>query len=235
MSRQINLYHPRFLKQREWLTLTSVAAATVLVLLLLVGAGAWAMSYAAARQADAAAAEAQLKVIQAQFAAATQAAAARKPNPQFMQELANAEQLLQRRDEIARLLESGAVGSTGGFADYLSGFARQAPEGLWLTGFTIGAGGSEMEVRGRMLNPAALPDYIRRLGNEQVFRGRNFAALTLNRPETPGAPGTAAVSAVGTVAPASTISARVIDFVLTPRRMEGQDVSEATAPREPKP
>ena len=238
MSRQINLYHPRFRKQREWLTLTSVAVATLVVLLLLAGVGAWAVSHAAARQAEAAAAEAQLKTVQAQFAAAAQAAAARKPNPQFAQELANAEQLLQRRDEIARLLESGTVGSTAGFADYLRGFARQAPEGLWLTGFTIGAGGSEMEVRGRMLNPAALPDYIRRLGNEKVFRGRNFAALTLNRPEPPGAAGTAAVpvtATAGTVVPASTIPVRAIDFILTPRRTEAQNASEATAAQGQKP
>jgi hypothetical protein len=223
MSRQINLYHPRFLKKREWLSLTSVTVATTVMLLLLAGAGAWSVQYAAKLQAEATAAEGRLKVAKDQFDLTVKASAARKPNPQFAQEVANAEQLLQRREEIARLLESGAVGNTAGFADYLRGLARQTPEGLWLTGFSIAAGGSEMEVRGRMLNPAALPDYIRRLGNEKAFRGRSFAALTLNRPETPGAAGTAAVPvgvAATAVSPASTFAGRAIDFVLTPRRID---------------
>ena len=82
-------------------------------------------------------------------------------------------------------MESGSVGSSRGFSDYLRGFARQAQDGLWLTGFFIGAGGSDIEIRGRMQNAGALPEHIRRLGGEAVFRGRNFSALNMTRAELP--------------------------------------------------
>lgn len=213
MSAQINLYHPRFLKQREWLTLGNLVLATVTLYAALAAAGGWAWQDAARRSEAAAAAEAQLKSAKDQVEAATKAAATRKPSPQLIAELESAEGLLRRRGDIARLLESGAIGSTGGFAEYLRGFARQMPQGLWLTGFTIGAGGNDMEIRGRTLNPAMLPDYIRRLGGEAVFQGRSFAALTMNRGEP----------AAGAVSSAPTPAAGPIDFVLMPRLAEAKE------------
>jgi multidrug efflux pump subunit AcrA (membrane-fusion protein) len=214
MSAQINLYHPRFLKQRDLLTLDHVIPVALGLYVVLALVGGWAWQEAATRKQTVLLAEAQLQTAKEQVDAATKAAATRKPNPQLIAELENAEGLLRRRGEIARLLESGAVGSTGGFADYLRGFARQVPEGLWLTGFTIGASGANMEIRGAMLNPAALPDYIRRLGAEKAFQGRNFASLTMNRADPPVVvrPATPVVAA----SPAPTLDSRPIEFVLMP-------------------
>ena len=223
MSTQINLYHPRFLKQRDLLTLGNLAlAAAVVYGVLGVGAG-WAWQNAAARKEAASVTEAQLKSVKEQVEAATKAAAVRKPSPQVIAELENAEGMLRRRGEIARLLESGAIGSTGGFAEYLRGFARQVPEGLWLTGFTIGAGGNDMEIRGSMLNPAALPEYIRRLGAEKAFQGRSFAALTMSRADPPAAPPPGKAVAVPV---ASTSGPLAIDFVLMPKRVEQKEAGQ---------
>lgn len=221
MSAQINLYHPRFLKQRDLLSLGNVALAVVATYAVLAAAGGWAWQNAAMRQEAATVAEARLRSARAQLEAETKAAAARKPSPQLVADLENAEGLLRRRVEIAGLLESGAVGSMGGFAEFLRGFARQAPEGLWLTGFKIGAGGNDMEIRGSMLNPTALPDYIRRLGAEKVFQGRNFAALTMNRVDP--APAVSPVGQGAAVTPAPTSAARPIDFVLMPGQGEAKE------------
>lgn len=224
MSAQINLYHPRFLKQRDVLTLGNVALAVGALYAVLAVAGGWAWQDAAARKEAAAAAEAQLKVAKEQVETATKAAAIRKPSQQLTAEADGAEALLRRRSEIAHLLESGAIGSTGGFADYLRGFARQVPDGLWLTGFTIGAGGNDMEIRGSMLNPAALPDYIRRLGTEKAFQGRSFAALTMNRVDPP--PVVRPVGLGAAVPPAPTLAPRPVDFVLMPKLIETKDVRQ---------
>jgi hypothetical protein len=96
-------------------------------------------------------------------------------------ELATAEELLRRRGEIVRLLESGELGSMDGFTKHFRGLARQVPDGLWLTGLTIGGGGSEIEIRGGVLNPSVLPGFLGRLGAEPAFRGRHFAALAITR------------------------------------------------------
>jgi hypothetical protein len=223
MSAQINLYHPRFLKQRDLLTLGNVALAAVALLTVLAAIGGWAWHDAATRIEAAAVTEEQLKLAKEQVDAATKAAAIRKPSPQLLAELESTEGVLRRRGDIARLLESGAIGNTGGFTDYLRGFARQAPEGLWLTGFTIGAGGNDMEIRGSMLNPAALPDYIRRLGAEKAFQGRSFAALTMNRVDP--AASFRPVGQGATVLPAPTIAVAPIpiDFVLMPKLVEAKE------------
>ncbi|MDK9703716.1 MAG: PilN domain-containing protein [Sulfuritalea sp.] len=218
MSAQINLFHPRFLKQRDLLTLGNVALAVIALYGVFAVAGIWAWNDAATQRKAATAAETQLREAKRDLEAVSKAAATRKPSPQLTTELENAEALLRRRGEIARLLEGGAVGSAGGFADYLRGLARQIPENLWLTGFTIGSGGNEMEIRGSTLNAAALPEYIRRLGTEKVFQGRNFAALNMNRSDLPQAGRSVAQGAA--VAPASTLAARQIDFVLMPKLVE---------------
>lgn len=224
MSAQINLYHPRFLKQRDLLTLNNVAIAAAVLYAVLAAVGGWARQDAMTRKEAATAVEAQLKAAKVQVDTETKAAAVRKPSPQVIAELQSAEGQLRRRSDIARLLEGGAIGSTGGFAEYLRGFARQVPEGLWLTGFTIGSGGNDMEIRGSMLDPAALPDYIRRLGTEKAFQGRNFAALTMSRTDPP-----AAVRPAGQVAavpPAPTLAPRSIDFVLMPKLVEAKEAAQ---------
>lgn len=212
MSAQINLYHPRFLKKRELLTLTNVVAASSTILVLLLLGGAWAARHLAEKQADATAASTEYKVVKDRFDAVAKAAGERKPSPLLESDIVNAELLLKRREEIVGLLESGAVGNSVGFAEYFRGFSRQAPEGLWLTGFVIGAGGNEMEIHGRMLNSAALPGYIKRLGAEKAFQGRNFAALTLDRPDAKPVATSAAVPPAPTSGPA-----KYIDFILTPK------------------
>ena len=218
MSAQINLYHPRFLKQPDPLTLRNVAIAAIALYAVLVVAVGWIGTIAAQRKEAVAVVEAQLKEATDQVAAATLAAENRKPDPRLIAELQSVESQLERRGQIALLLESGSVGSTGGFAEYLRGFARQVPEGLWLTGFTIGSGGNDMEIRGSMLAAAALPEYIRRLGAEKAFQGRSFAALTMSRDEPPAA----APEKVVAVSPAPTF-AQPIDFVLMPKLVDKKE------------
>ena len=225
MSAQINLYHSRFLKQRELLTLHNVVLAAIAVYGLLMLLGGWAWQHASTQTEAATAAEAQLKLTKEQVDAAAKAAAARKPSPQLSAELESAENMLRRRSDIARLLESGAIGNTGGFSDYMRGFARQAQDGLWLRGFSIGSGGNDMEIRGSMLNPGALPDYIRRLGAEKAFQGRNFAALSMNRVEQTAGAGPAAAAAAPVV-PAQEAVARPIDFVLLPSKTADAKVAK---------
>ncbi len=215
MSAQINLYHPRFLKQRDLLSLGNVLLVATALYLLLAAAGGWVWRDVQARQAKAAASEAELIALKRQVDVATQAAAGRKPSPQLAAELERAESQLGRRSDIARLLEGGEIGGTDGFAEYFRGLARQAPQGLWLTGFTIGAAGADMEIRGRVLDPASLPDYIQRLGQEKAFQGRSFAALTMNR--AAAAPVLGAARPGVAVSPAPTFGVPAIEFVLLPK------------------
>lgn len=242
MSAQINLFHPRFLKKRDLLTLDYVALACALLYVSIMVGGAWVRQEAAARTEAAASAQSQLKALKVQFEEASQAVGQRRPSPQLVAELAAAEALLRRRGEIARLLESGELGSLDGFTEHFRGLARKVPDGLWLTGLTIGGGGSEIEIRGGALNPSVLPGFLGRLGAEPAFRGRHFAGLAITRevPATtvrdgasvdsapgagsrPGAAPALAAMGAGVAIPAPAIAtpaasapaSRGIEFVLT--------------------
>ena len=207
MTQQINLLNPALRRRRDWLTATPLALVCVTLLaLVVVGYGA-ARVQADGREREAERLSAQLKAAQARLVETAKAVAARKPNALLLADLANARAQLQARQGLMTVLASGAIGNTSGFSAYLRGFARQVPSGLWLTGFTIDAGGSAMEIRGRMLDPAALPEYIRRLNAEPAFQGRSFATLSIRRPDDK--PGVAAAGS------SSAGPAGYVDFVLT--------------------
>lgn len=131
------------------------------------------------------------------------------------------------------MLDSGALGSTQGFAPVFVGFSRLASADLWLTGFSVSHGGADIEIRGRMFDAARLPAYVQRLSAEPAFQGRRFAALTLQR-QTPEAEATAGSAAVpvptGTAAtvPVAT-GPRFVDFVLRSER-GGAETKEGAAP-----
>jgi MSHA biogenesis protein MshI len=239
MSQQINLLNPIFRKPFDWLAAKPVAIATCLMLVSLGAVGGWATTQADNRERLANQRTEALKSAQDQMTAITKSLAESKPNAQLAADLANLQALLKSREEIMKVLEGGAIGTSIGFAEFLRGFSRQAPSGLWLTGFTIGAGGNEMEVRGRMLNPAALPEYIRRLKTEKVFQGRSFASLTILRPdegkekkivETPPAANAKPSTAV---ASAPALPPSFVDFALMNNIAEPTKVASAPSGRTP--
>lgn len=120
--------------------------------------------------------------------------------------------LLAARQEVMDVLDSGKAGSSSGFSGFMVGFARQIQADLWLTGFSISAGGEEIEIRGRLLDPAKLPGYVQRLSGEPVFHGRRFAALDMHSVE----PVTPVPEVAGAAAPPlrEAVMPRFVEFVL---------------------
>ena len=102
-------------------------------------------------------------------------------SPELATEVESAKSTIAARQEVIEVLDSGALGRTSGFSPFMAGFARQAQSDLWLTGFRITAGGDEIEIRGRMLDPSSLPGYVQRLNTVPAFQGRRFAALEMQR------------------------------------------------------
>jgi hypothetical protein len=195
MSRHINLYDPALLRQREWFTAANLSAVAAMLLVIVVAWGAWVRSQAADLEAQAAALGVEVKSLQEQSVVIGGQLAGRKPDPKLERELVALRGRLGTRSQIAEKLSEGLAPQSGGYADYLRGLARQTPSGLWLTGFSVGAGGQGMEIRGRTLDPALLPEYIRRLNAEKAFQGRSFAALQVSvAPVVPVAAGAAATA-----------------------------------------
>lgn len=96
-----------------------------------------------------------------------------------------AERLRSAEAVQARLI--GAIEASGGspgtgYSAYLLALSRQTRPRLWLTGFSVSADGRDLTIAGRMSEPRELPEYLRRLNAEPLFRGREFAQLNLKVP-----------------------------------------------------
>ena len=179
MSQQINLYDPALLRKRELLTAVNLAAAAGALLLLLGVWGALARAHLGTLEGESEKLAPQVKALQDRMIAMGKQLAELKPNPQLEAELASARDLLVLRSALVTVLKKGVGDEAVGFSEYLRGFARQTPSGLWLAGFAISDSGTTMEIRGRMTDPALLPEYIHRLDGEPAFKGHTFAALKI--------------------------------------------------------
>jgi len=181
MSQQINLLSSDLRQRRELLAANKVAVAALALLLLVAAAAAWNGNDARLRERRSQELQSRLQAAKDQLAALSKDLAARQRDDKLLAELLAASSQLKGREELMAYLESAGLGSSQGFAQFLRAFARQTPNGLWLTGFTLSEGGREMEIHGRMLQPASLPEYIRRLNGETTFHGRSFASLDIRR------------------------------------------------------
>lgn len=177
MSQQINLINPELRPRRDWLAFATVAPATLAVLLVVVLAAVWVRVEQSSLGAHEREVAAQLKAAQDRLQAVTKELAARTADPALANEAERLKNALSLRREALQFLQAGGAGKPSGFASAMAGLARQSTDGLWLTGFA--AGGGELEIRGRMLDPALLPLYIRRLNAESAFQGRRFAELDM--------------------------------------------------------
>jgi hypothetical protein len=123
-----------------------------------------------------------------------------------LQRLRDREAAVQR---LQGLLANGSAGRREGYVDYLEALARQAHPAVWITGLTLQGSDDAIEIRGRMTDPAVLPDYLRSLQSEPRFKGRPFATLQIRRG---GAGGTGNVTGEGTDALAIALPATSADY-----------------------
>jgi hypothetical protein len=180
MSQQINLYEDRLRPRHELVTGRNLGVCA-LVVLVLMAALSTATQLEAKRKAEAAASiQTELTAAQAKLAELGKVLAERKISPALVSERDSIKAVLAQRQEIMAVLESGKLGTTTGFSPVMTGFARQTPADLWLTGFVVTMGGAEIEIRGRLFDPAKLPAYVQSLSGELVFQGRRFAALEMH-------------------------------------------------------
>lgn len=181
MSQQINLYNPLLLKQKKIFSARAMAQALGLIALGLTAVYGYARYQVANLQTETEHAGKRHEAVQARLARISQQFGPRQKSAELEANIKRAEAELLALAEVQAALKQGGLVSTSGFSPYLKALARQAVEGVWLTGFSVA--GSEMAINGRTLKPGLVPDYIHRLSDEQVMQGRKFAMLEMRQPE----------------------------------------------------
>lgn len=179
MTQQINLFNPAFQPQRQVLSSATIALALGAVAAgVAIFAVLGRMEAAELRQRlDAGAA--QLAQRQARLETVNREFAPRPRDTTLDAQLAEANAQLAAMRHISGALARGELGDTSGFAGYFKALARQGVQGLWLTGVTVGAGGTQIGIKGRTLDPAMVPGYLNRLTQEPLMQGKTFASLEI--------------------------------------------------------
>ncbi len=91
------------------------------------------------------------------------------------------------KTRLLGLLSSQSLGNTEGFSAQMSGIARRRVDGLWLRELRIESGGSDLALAGSALDAELVPRFLRALGEESTFAGRDFRRLRIERSaEEPG-------------------------------------------------
>lgn len=186
--KQINLLKPELLAPRRK-PFSAAFMLRALGLLLLAGAALYGylrveqarLAQAADRAEQALAAErGRLQQLSGQLAPG-------RAGKLLEEELMAAEARLRHYQALQQALEGRDLGGTEGYSEYMRAFARQAIDGLWLTGFVISGAGREMVIRGHVLEPKLLPLYLERLNAEPAIRGQSFETLQIQVPKPEGA------------------------------------------------
>ncbi len=173
---EVNLYDDALRPRAEPWRARHAAVAVALTLGLGWAAGSAIDGWAAGRRAQAVQHEQQTAALRQQVA-------------QHAPDVRLAElEALRRLDAGQQRVQAALQALVGepGYTPVFHALSRQAHPTLWLTGLSLGAGDGSIELRGRMLDAATLPDYLRRLNQEALLRGRRFEQLEIRSTDAAG-------------------------------------------------
>lgn len=177
MSQQINLILPELRPRFDWLALPIVAGAALAGLLLLVAIAAVTVLQSGGLQAREAGIKNQLAALQQQVQSLGGSLGARRADTALEKQIIATRLAVSQRQEVLSVIGQGDVAGGNAYSGLLQGFSRQIVEGVWLVGF--GFAQKDVEIRGRLTDPALLSTYISRLNAEPAFAGRRFATLDM--------------------------------------------------------
>ena len=200
----LNLFDPALQRQQDPWTARNLGRGLAAALLVCVAWGGWSYWRQASASTALAELQPQLQTARAEAQQLRQKIEQARPDVDLSAELDNGRLRLQSRTEVLALLKKGMAPENGSPVEWLSGFARQIPNGLWLTGFSINAETGALEIRGRTTDPRLIPEYLHRLNAEPAFKGRTFAALQISGGSPATEAPTASAMAAAPAAPATT-------------------------------
>ncbi len=209
MSQQINLFNPRFQKQKRYLTAPALAMMLGVALFGSLSFAVAARGRLAGLEAEAAQVGKQLQQAESRKQAVLAALTPRQKDAGVALQLAQAEAQNSALHGVAAILEQNRVGNPHGYSEYFQALARSRVDGLWLTGVQIDGAAADIGLRGRALQAELLPGYLNGLARQPVLQGKAFGHVEIARP----APAARAAATTAPPEPAAEL-APYIEFTL---------------------
>lgn len=187
MSQQINLFNPIFRIQKKYFSSVTMLQAMAIVCLACALLVADAFRRTSALTAQLRATEATVAARQARLAEVRSQFAPRARSTTLSAEIAEAQQTLEMLQNASASVARGGFGDVTGFSPYFRALARQRLDGVWLTGVDIASGGERIAVQGNTLEASLVPQFMARLAQEPVMKGKTFGALQIVAARDPAA------------------------------------------------
>lgn len=184
MSQQINLFNPVFLKQKKYFSALTMLQALGLIVLGSALFYGYALYQVAQMSRQTEEMGKRYAAEQARLVGFANEFSPQRAGQLLEEELKQLERQAAAQELQLQLLQSGALGNTGGYSEYMRAFARQSVKGLWLTAFDIAGDGAQMSLSGAVLDPHLVPVYIRRLSREKIMQGKTFSTLQMQQPKS---------------------------------------------------
>lgn len=182
MSQQINLFNPALITKRSILSGMNIMLSSLVLVVLMVclwGGLTWRLRQIQSIESSS---FAQMQSLDAQFNQLQVELKMPVHDPVLAGRLTDLQNLLKQRQDALTVLSKGNFGSTVGASNIMVAFAKQIPDGVWLTGFDFDSESNAVSIRGRALQADSVPLFVTQLKREKAMSGRAFAALDLRRP-----------------------------------------------------
>lgn len=183
MIQQVNLYTQELRPRKERLqagAVLGILALGLIIVTALAGVFGYQNTGMATQVADLEQQNARLESSVAELSGAVQA---RQPDSEVEEALARVTETLARRQRLLEKVEGLVLSEGRRFSPQMSALARQIPDNVWLTGFTLKSETDQVIIEGRSRSGSLVPLYLENLGAEAAFTGRTFGAFRLSRPE----------------------------------------------------
>lgn len=183
MSQQINLLNLALIKKKDFLSPSNIAISFGLLSVLMLAYYSFAQTQLSSLIIQRNQVAEALSAAQTQL---TQTALLHVPHEvdsALLDQIAQLEQKEKIQQQVLQTVSKSATTPDKGYAALMRAFAKQSIDGLWLTSFSMDSDNNRLNISGRALQGNLVPEYISRLGNEDVLKGQSFATLNMNLPK----------------------------------------------------
>ncbi|ACT48110.1 putative mannose-sensitive agglutinin (MSHA) biogenesis protein MshI [Methylotenera mobilis JLW8] len=183
MSQQINLVNLALIKQKQFLTLNSIAVILGVITIAMLTYYAYVKSEVNSLSMQRQQVANELIKIQTELKAITALHMPRDKDNALEKQIEALEESEKIHQKILNTLRQSSNMPTNSYAALMRAFAKQNIEGLWLTGFSVDSQTDTLNIQGRALRGDLVPQYINGLSNEPALKGKLFSGLNISMPK----------------------------------------------------
>ncbi len=178
MNHQVNLYQREFWPRRLLVSCRQVAVLWMVTLATCASISLYFHNGVTLADADVDELKLTNSMLNAGINNLTDVLENRSRDHQLAQDNERLKDRLKQRSDLATFLDGRTLSSQGNtqLSGLMSGFARQAGDGIWLARIHIGQA-EELRLRGYVAEANQIPAYLERLGEDPAFNGRFFRSL----------------------------------------------------------